>query len=439
MNIYIERKENSHLKEQDRIDIASCLSRNLRLVEIAHYIHCDERTISKEIRKHIRIEETKCSNNCIYKRMCHTRFLCGEKCDKECRNCKKYDCNNMCTRYDSVPKCKRLQRFPYVCNACPTRHVCQLNKYIYDPKIAQKEYENTLVESRNHMQYSLEEIKQIDKLIAPLIKNNISPEIALFDIKDELLSRNIKLSIPTLYKLIANNKLSIKNIDLKRAVRYASRKKKPAKIKADPTIKINRYYEDFLNYITEHPNLNVWEMDTVEGIKSGKALMTLLFRKTNLMFIFLIDRICKEEIIRVFNFIKLSIGDELFKNTFNIILTDNGKEFFDPDAIEASYDTGKKIIRLFYCEPRQSQQKGKIEKNHEHIREIIPKGKEMNFLSNDLVSLMSNHINNYPRPSLNMCSPLKASKLFLDEAIFKLNHLSHLKINDINLTPSLLK
>ena len=116
MNIYIERKENSHLKEQDRIDIASCLSRNLKLVEIAHYLHCDERTISKEIRKHICIEETKCSNNCIYKRICHIQFLCGEKCDKECRNCKKYNCNNMCTRYDNIPKCKRLQRFPYVCN-----------------------------------------------------------------------------------------------------------------------------------------------------------------------------------------------------------------------------------------------------------------------------------------------------------------------------------
>ena len=129
----------------------------------------------------------------------------------------------------------------------------------------------------------------------------------------------------------------------------------------------------------------------------------------------------------------------MFKNVFSIILTDNGKEFLNPDAIEASYNTGKQIVRLFYCEPRQSQQKGKIEKNHEHIREIIPKGKEMNFLSNDLVNLMSNHINNYPRPSLNMHSPLKASKLFLDESIFKLNHLSHLKINDINLTPNLLK
>ena len=179
-------------------------------------------------------------------------------------------------------------------------------------------------------------------------------------------------------------------------------------------------------------------MDTVEGKKGGKALMTLLQRKTNFMLVFLINSICKEEVSLVFKKIKKRLGDLLFSQTFPIILTDNGREFFDISGIENSYITNERLIRLFFCEPRQSQQKGKIEKNHEHIREIIPKGKEMDFLTEDDVNLISLHINNYLRPSLDFASPFDKARLMLSPKVLSLNKLFKLELRKIILKPSLL-
>lgn len=96
--------------------------------------------------------------------------------------------------------------------------------------------------------------------------------------------------------------------------------------------------------------------------------MSLLYRMTNLQLFFLIDSIDQDEIIRVFDKIKLTIGDMEFKKYFPVILTDRGKEFKDPLAIEYS-KSGEKLCDVFYCDSRQSQQKGKCEKNHEHFRE----------------------------------------------------------------------
>ena len=64
----------------------------------------------------------------------------------------------------------------------------------------------------------------------------------------------------------------------------------------------------------------------------------------------------------------------IFKHLFEVILTDNGWEFSKPEDIEFDQETGEKLINLFYCEPYSSWQKGGIERNHEFIRYIIPKG-----------------------------------------------------------------
>ena len=67
-------------------------------------------------------------------------------------------------------------------------------------------------------------------------------------------------------------------------------------------------------------------------------------------------------------------ADDLFKKMFEIILTDNGWEFSKPNDIEFDYNTGEKLINVFYCNPYSSWKKGGIERNHEFIRYIIPKG-----------------------------------------------------------------
>ena len=73
------------------------------------------------------------------------------------------------------------------------------------------------------------------------------------------------------------------------------------------------------------------------------------------------------------------------KKTFPVILTDNGTEFEDPLSLDFdNEDIGRTSI--FYCNPRASYQKGMIEKNHEFIRYVLPKGTSFNNLLQSILT-----------------------------------------------------
>ena len=119
-------------------------------------------------------------------------------------------------------------------------------------------------------------------------------------------------------------------------------------------------------------------MDTVIGEQGGKAFLTLHVLKTNFMFIFLIESKTEKEIEKCFKYIKKILGKELYKYLFEVVLTDNGVEFYNPLSIELDNETGEILSQLFYCHPGASYEKGSIEKNHEFIREILPQGTTFN-------------------------------------------------------------
>lgn len=70
--------------------------------------------------------------------------------------------------------------------------------------------------------------------------------------------------------------------------------------------------------------------------------------------------------------------ERMFDRWMRTALTDNGDEFSDEDGIGRlpgeSVEGGGLEVRLCYCDPRQSQQKGGCEKNHTEMRQILEKG-----------------------------------------------------------------
>ena len=160
--------------------------------------------------------------------------------------------------------------------------------------------------------------------------------------------------------------------------------------------------------------------------------MSLLNRISNLQLFFLINSIDQDEIIRIFDYIKEEIGDTDFKKYFQVILTDRGKEFKDPLAIELA-KSSEELCKVFYRDSRQSQQKGKCEKNHEHFREKAPKGTSFDEYTQEEINNISLHVNNYPRPMLNMLSPYDILSIIVNKKILDLNHLHKIKIEEVNL------
>ena len=151
----------------------------------------------------------------------------------------------------------------------------------------------------------------------------------------------------------------------------------------------------------------------------------------------LLERKTIDAVAEALNNISEAIGIKRFQKLFGVILTDRGTEFSNPYAIESD-PNGEIKTRVFYCDPYSSWQKGMIEKNHEFIRYIIPSGKSFDNLSQQDITLMMNHINNYPRANLNGATPYALAKLLIDEKLPEVLHFHKIRPDAVVMKPMLL-
>lgn len=429
-----ETDKGKHLTVEDRHFIEDALNENSTLKSIAERLFKDPTTISKEIKRN-RIAGARPSDNfpsrCKHHKECRKMELCNTSCKRLCKKCTTLNCYKICPDYEAK-KCLRVNKFPHVCNGCKQKISCHHQKYNYRAKVAHTNYKEVLTTCREGIGMSPTQMKELDELVSPLIKKGQS-------IAHIYAHHRLKLgcSERTLYNYFEMNAFSARNIDLPRKVRYKPRKKAQA-TKACSAYRIGRTYEDFTAYTALNPEKSVVEMDTVIGRKGGKTLLTLLFRNCSLMLAFLLDANTQEQVISAMNAIYQSLGYGRFKACFPIILTDNGSEFKDPDALEKD-ELGNDRTKVFYCEPMASYQKPHIEKNHEYIRYILPKGKSFDHLTQEKVTLMMNHINSTSRLGLNRQTPYKLAELLLGESFLESLSLRPISSDEVHLKPALLK
>ena len=181
-------------------------------------------------------------------------------------------------------------------------------------------------------------------------------------------------------------------------------------------------------------------MDTVKGLQSEQdCFLTLFWRKSHFMLIFKLESQTTTEVTRVFKLLQTLIPYDDYKKMFQVILTDNGHEFFDVLNIECHHKTGEQISKVFYCDPSASWQKGGIEKNHEFIRYILPKGSSFKNITQEDCDKIMNNINSLCRDSLNGKSPYEAMLFLCNETLLEKINCYYIKPDDVILNNSLLK
>ena len=417
-----KQQNKQHLTYEERGFIEIGINQGRNFTEIAKDINKDRRTISREILKHRFKKMPNAFNNSG--NLCKNRF-----------ECKKWDCNDKMPCYEEEI-CLKLTGVPYVCNGCERKNACRKVKYYYYSKFAQDEYTEKLSVSRQGINLTKTEVYELDKLIAPLIKDKKQSISHIYvNHPDELF-----FSKPTFYTYVNSGVFSFGNLELQRKVRYKKRKNsKKQKIRRETAIRKNRTYEDFNKYIAKHPDYEIVEMDTVEGKKGGKVFLTLVFRKSKFMLIYLLENQNMECVEKAFDKIREILGIDNYKKLFAVVLTDNGSEFFNPLSIEVDKETGEIISQVFYCDPHASWQKGTIEKNHEYIRCVLPKGTSFDDLRQEDADILMSNINSTSRDILNGKTPHDAIALSLDEEY--INSLGSHKVesDDVSLSPKLLR
>lgn len=429
------KSNQKHLSLSDRILIEQGLNEGKTFVAIADMVDKDPTTISKEVRKHRTIKyrkDTSTKLRCKLHKECVQTNICSKvNCNEFCKYCS-INCRGICPIY-KTKECGRLNKAPYVCNSCKSLVSCRYDRWIYVAKYADDRYREILSSSREGINQTPESMQELDKLVSPLILKgqSLSHIFATH-------SKEISCSRRTLYKYIDKKVFTARNIDLPRKVKYKPRKKSCKDLRTNREYRKNKTYVDFTKLLEINTNTQVVEMDTVEGQKGGKVLLTMLFRNSSFMLAFLMDEKSQNCVNQVFNLLQDKLGIEVFKKLFPVILTDNGAEFQNPNELMCDKN-GEIRTNIYYCDSNCSWQKAMIEKNHVYIRYVVPKGRSFDQYNQEQITLMINHINSTARDSLNGCTPYKLSQLLLDNALHSSLSLQEVNPDNVMLKPALLK
>ena len=395
-----------HLSYEDRKNIEDGLNENKSINQISKEINRSHSSILREIDRNKKYSEPSAWNN--------------------------YKINHP----DLDLSCERLKHSPYVCNGCKSRSGCRKVRWTYYAREADNSYKEVKSEARKGINLTAEEIYKINSILTPLIKKGQTINHLYINHPDIL-----DFSKPSFYNYVNNGVFEFSPLDFPRIVKYKKRKNsKNRRTRKEREILINRKYDDFQKFISNHPDFNIVEMDTVEGLKDeNDCFLTLLWRKSKFMLIFKLESQTSEEVSRIFNILQTLIPYDDYKRLFEVILTDNGHEFFDVLNIECMHSTDEQVTKLFFCDPHMSCQKGMIEKNHKFIKYILPKGSSFKNITQEDCDLFMNNINSLCRDSLNGKSPYEAMLFLCDEYVLKSLNCYYIKPDEVILNDSLLK
>ena len=418
----------SYLTLEERRIILAGITNGSSKTAIAQTIGKDKSTVGKEIKLHRSLTH-KC------------------KMPLECNHYKKCaygrQCSPGCPEYSPF-HCSRRDRSPGACNGCSNWSRCRFDKYQYCPEDAHMDYRSTMIDSREGVNLTVQEAKQMAAIIAPLLKQGQSPY--------QIVTNHPELGISekTLYNYIENDVFheiaGITVLDLRRQTsrKLPKKKAKTYKKRADRKHLQGRTYKDYKAYLSDYPEVFVTQMDTVYNDETnGPFLQTFKFVRAGIILALYRNKKTAVSMKEGVDILESILGAELFRKYVHVLLTDRGTEFSAAEAMETSSD-GTRRTRVFYCDPMQSGQKGTLENKHIELRYILPKGTDLRGLGltcQSNLNLVLSHVNSSPCEVLGNKSPLELAEFMYQDLYEKLLAfgIHQIEKDQIILKPYLLK
>ncbi|MSA73308.1 helix-turn-helix domain-containing protein [Holdemania massiliensis] len=420
-----------HLTLAERQVIETGISHGSTKAAIAETLGKNKSTIGKEIKLH-RVKSAS------------ARYPLDCSLFPKCKDKNTFLCNLQCPSY--IPfTCKRRDRSPGACNGCEKYSRCHYDKYKYIASQADGEYRDTLVNTRLGVNATLSQIKELGLLIKPLLAQGQSVYAILQNHPE------INLTEKTLYHYIEdgvfqNAGVPITCMDLKRQVRRKLTKKKSIEYspRKDRSYLKGRTHKEYIEFKEMNPYASVVEMDTVYNDGSnGPFLQTFIFLKYGFLFCVYHQKKTAQNMLDGILLLESFLGEELFNQEVEVLITDRGSEFVLAEKAEIRED-GTRRTRFFYCDPMASWQKGTLENIHLFIREICPKETDLYALgldSQEKANRISSHINSYSRKKLNNKTSFSVLSFFNKEMADKLigQGVTEIPPDQVTLKPYLLK
>lgn len=271
----------------------------------------------------------------------------------------------------------------------------------YDARIAQSVYEGHRTNS--HRTPSFHKVSRFLKTVELRFKENhwsFDACVGYSRVNREF-SRAEMVCTKTLYNYQERGIIGIQSMDLPQKLRRKPRKGtlKPRRNKKH----LGRSIEDRPDCVASRERFGDWELDLVIGANTGhdQVLMTLLERKTRYFRIIRLPDKTSGSVMKAF----ANLQEEykgIFSEVFKTITTDNGSEFSSLSELEKAAET-----LVYFAHPYSSYEKGSDERHNGLIRRFFPKGKRVDSLSDDDISMIETWCNTLPRKILRYATPRK--------------------------------
>ena len=403
-------KHYSQLTLKERKEIEAGLDRGDPFRGIARLIGRQPSTVSREVRenRHVRAYKARRSA-CRGRNWCKRVGVCAE-CVREgayCAGCDARDCRDECPAYADQVACDVLVGAPWVCNGCrKNRYGCNRpNRYVYDAEVAQKASDERRSDSRKGIDMPGEKAEAALAHIKDGLSRGLSPyEISV------LYEDVVGVHRSTIYRWVDAGYGGLTNLELERKVGFKPRDRKAPRKPTPHSPK--RSHGEFEKLPGERKGART-ELDSVVGrAVDAQAVLTLYNLPCHVQLALLVRAHDCGSVKRAIADVRSVMPGRMFERWMRTALTDNGDEFADEDGIGKLLgeraEGGELKVLLYYCDPRQSQQKGGCEKNHTEVRQLLEKGM---FAFDELVpadmAVLMSHVNSNPRESLGGKSPIQ--------------------------------
>lgn len=232
----------------------------------------------------------------------------------------------------------------------------------------------------------------LQRALKLLVEEDWSP----VQISGYLKKQGISISHETIYRVIRNDDSGTLASHCRHRLKYRHHKRRKRETK--PISIPNRTSIHQRPPEADGSRFGDWEMDLILGKEQKSAIVTLCERSTNFLMMRKLPFV-KES----YNLAKQVIAMLLpYKHHVLTITTDNGSEFAKHELIAQKLGAD-----IYFTDSYAAWQKGAIENTNKLIRQYIPKGLDLNTITDDLVKNIQHKINRRPRKKLNFYAPAK--------------------------------
>ena len=237
-----------------------------------------------------------------------------------------------------------------------------------------------------------------------IVEDGYSPAAVLGEIRVKGLKFKTSICKSTLYSYIRKGVfLTLEMRDLPRHGKnkrgYTRTHKKGARASAGTSI------EERPEEVNARATVGHWEMDSVLGKKRTKAaLLVLSERYSRKEIIIKVKDHTAASVVRALDRLERKMGSPAFRSIFRSITVDNGSEFADAAGMEQSCRSQGPRMKVYYCHPYSSWERGTNENTNGLIRRWFPKGTDFTKVTTQEIQKVEDWLNAYPREILGFLS-----------------------------------